>query len=115
MAVDTKPQEWETIAEAKRASLIKSIPKEWMIPKEIFPSETQLDVMSFPKNSGFFTGQELEITSTRIPALLEKIHNQSWTSEDVAKAFCKRAAVAHQLVSQLTWLRILVTDLLFVM
>lgn len=98
MAIGDTMQDWQSIAEAKRAALYESIPAEWLIPKDTFPPETQLDVTSFPKESGFFTERELEITAASIPDLLEKVHSQAWTSEDVAKAFCKRAAVAHQLV-----------------
>lgn len=99
MTADSNPQDWQSIANAKRAALVESIPLEWLVPKDILPHETQTDVTTFPETSGFFTERELEMTSTRIPDLLERIHSQTWTSEEVTKAFCKRAAVAHQLVS----------------
>ncbi|KAF1356627.1 fatty-acid amide hydrolase [Delphinella strobiligena] len=102
MTVDNNPQDWQSIAKAKRAALVESIPLEWLVPNDILPNDTQLDVTSFPETSGFFTGRELEITSTRIPDLLERIHSQTWTSEEVTKAFCKRAAVAHQLTNCLS-------------
>ena len=89
---------WEAIAEKKRQALKSSIPAEWVIPKDIFPPEDQLDVTTFPKESGFFTGRELEITSTPAQTILSHISSGSWTAEEVAKAFCKTAAVAQQLV-----------------
>lgn len=91
-------QSWESIAEAKRAALFESIPAEWRIPDDVFPPETQLDVTAFPKTSGLFTDKDLEVTSVLMPELLKRIHSQEWTAQEVAKAFCKRAAVAHQLV-----------------
>ncbi|KAL4962410.1 amidase signature domain-containing protein [Aspergillus stella-maris] len=93
---------WEAISEKKRQALKNSIPAEWVIPKDIFPPEDQLDVTSFPKESGFFTDRELEITSTPAQTILSHISSGSWTAEEVAKAFCKTAAVAQQLTNCLS-------------
>ena len=91
---------WAKNATAKRAALLNSIPPEYRIPVDIFPPPTQLDVTKFPTESKWFTEQELEITSTSAPSLLDKIANSVWTAEEVTKAFSKRAAAAHQLVCQ---------------
>ncbi|KAL4808606.1 amidase signature domain-containing protein [Aspergillus unguis] len=93
---------WESVAEKKRDALKASIPAEWVIPADILPSEDQLDVTTFPKESGFFTDRELEITSTTAPAILSHLSSGSWTSEEVTKAFCKTAAVAQQLTNCLS-------------
>jgi amidase len=89
---------WETIAAQKRQALRASIPEEWLIPSDILPPDSQLDVTNFLKQSGWFTKRELEITSTPVPQLLVNIATGSWTSEEVTRAFCKAAAAAHQLV-----------------
>ena len=89
---------WETIAAQKRQALRASIPEEWVIPLDILPPDTQLDVTNFLKQSGWFNKRELEITSTPAPQLLVNIATGSWTSEEVTRAFCKAAAAAHQLV-----------------
>ena len=91
---------WAEIATAKRAALLNSIPPEYRIPVDVLPPLTQLDVTKFPIESKWFTEQELEITSTSAPSLLDKIANSVWTAEEVTKAFSKRAAAAHQLVCQ---------------
>ncbi|KAL2861175.1 amidase signature domain-containing protein [Aspergillus lucknowensis] len=93
---------WESIAANKRQALNDSIPPEWRIPPAIFPPEDQLDVTTFPRESGFFTDRELEITSTAAPAILSHLAAGEWTSEEVARAFCKTAAVAHQLTNCLS-------------
>lgn len=90
---------WETIAAQKRHALRASIPAEWVIPSDILPPDSQLDVTSFLKQSGWFTKQELEITSTPATQLLVNIATGSWTSEEVTRTFCKAAAAAHQLVT----------------
>jgi amidase len=92
------PQKWEEIAAGKRAALLSSIPSEWLIPANIKPPDSQRDVTGFPKESGWFTEQELEITSVSACELLEELRNGKWSSEHVTAAFCKRAAAAHQLV-----------------
>jgi amidase len=92
------PEKWEEIAAGKRAALLSSIPKEWLIPANIKPPDSQRDVTGFPNDSGWFTQRELELTSVSAVELLEKLGNGKWSSEDVTAAFCKRAAAAHQLV-----------------
>jgi amidase len=89
---------WETIASQKRDALKASIPTEWVIPADILPPDTQADVTGFPKESGWFTERELEITSTPAPQILLNIATGSWSSEEVTRVFCKAAAAAHQLV-----------------
>jgi amidase len=93
---------WQDIAKAKRAALLDSIPKEWRISTDLMPPESQLDVTGFPKESGFFTKDELKYTSAKIPELLQQIHNGQWKAADVAQAFSKRAAVCHQLTNCLS-------------
>jgi amidase len=93
---------WQDIAKDKRAALLGSIPKEWLIPTDLMPPESQLDVTGFPKNSGLFTEDELKYTSATIPELLQQIHNSHWKAAEVAQAFSKRAAVCHQLTNCLS-------------
>ncbi|BCS18606.1 uncharacterized protein APUU_11434S [Aspergillus puulaauensis] len=93
---------WESIAATKRQALKASIPAEWVIPPRIFPPDAQLDVTTFPQESGFFTKHELEITSTPALEIVSNLSSGSWTSEEVTKAFCKTAAVAQQLTNCLT-------------
>lgn len=89
---------WEAIGAAKREALLASIPSEWIIPADIFPPDSQLDVTSFPEQSGWFTPLELEITKTPAREILQKTTSGTWSAEAVTRAFCKRAAAAHQLV-----------------
>ena len=93
------PEKWENIAVTKREALLTSIPNEWQIPANVKPPDSQLDVSTFPQESGWFTSKELEITSKSAAELVEKIAKGQWTSEEVTLAFCKRASAAHQLVS----------------
>ncbi|KAK3061928.1 hypothetical protein LTS18_005157, partial [Coniosporium uncinatum] len=96
------PAKWEEIAAAKRAALADSIPEEWRIPSDIKPSSEELDVSTFPHQSGWFTEEELKITDSGASALLEKLRNGELSSEAVTRAFCKRACAAQQLTNCLS-------------
>ena len=96
----TSEANWEKVAAGKRAALAESIPSEYRIPKDLLPTDSQLDVTPWPKQSGWFTEKELEITISTASDILEKIASETWSSVDVTKAFCKRAAAAQQLVWQ---------------
>ncbi|PGH00912.1 hypothetical protein AJ79_08067 [Helicocarpus griseus UAMH5409] len=93
---------WEAVGAAKREELLSSIPSEWRIPAEIFPPESQNDVTSFPEKSGWFTPAELEITNSTASQILAKTTTGAWSAESVTRAFCKRAAAAHQLTNCLS-------------
>ncbi|DAA73110.1 TPA_exp: General amidase GmdB [Trichophyton benhamiae CBS 112371] len=97
----TKTQ-WQAISAAKQKALLASIPPEWLIHADILPPDSQLDVSAWPETSGWFTEVELEITSSPAAVILEKTASGSWTAESVARAFCKRAAAAHQLTNCLS-------------
>ena len=92
---------WETIAAKKRIDLINSIPAEWRVPDNVLPPSSQDDVTTWPATSGWFTPQELAITELGPGELLPQLISAKLKSEDVIKAFCKRASAAHQLVSRL--------------
>jgi amidase len=94
----TSAQNWEKVAEAKRARLAESIPQEYRVPQQHLPPDSQLDVTTWPKESGWFSSEELEITGSTATELLQKIASKTWSSEKVTRAFCKRAAAAQQLV-----------------
>lgn len=89
---------WEQIAADKRSALAEQIPLEYRIPSHLFPPDDQLDVTTFPKESGWFDARELQITESSATNILKKIASRSWSSEEVTRAFCKRAAAAQQLV-----------------
>lgn len=96
--LDTTPA-WKDISAKKIEALNSSIPEEWRIPQDVLPPTEQADVTEWPETSGWFTKDELAITSLTAAELLPKLASGTFKSEDVTRAFCKRAAAAHQLVS----------------
>ncbi|KAF2677776.1 amidase [Lentithecium fluviatile CBS 122367] len=95
-------QKWEEIAARKRAALAEQITAEYRIPHLLVPPADQLDVTTFPRESGWFTDKELEITDSTATHILQRIASRSWSSEEVTRAFCKRAAAAQQLTNCLS-------------
>lgn len=85
---------WEEAAADKRSRIAESIPQEWRI--ETPPTED--NVMDYPKKSGIMTAEELSITESSATELVAKLATGDLTSVAVTTAFCKRAALAHQLV-----------------
>ena len=91
--------DWKEIAAKKRDSVLKLIPKEWRIQSPPAADE-QRDVTG-PYIQQYLDRKEIEITETDAVGIVEKTSSGQWTAMEVAKAFCHRAALAHQLVGAL--------------
>lgn len=89
--------DWKVLAAKKRSSLEASIPLEWRA--KTLPTDDS--VMSFPRESGYLTPEELVITESSATELVQDLATGKLTSVAVTTAFCKRAALAHQLVCRL--------------
>ena len=96
MASETKA--YLAISAKKKAQQQDSIPKAWRIPAE--RHQNAANVMDVPLTCGLLDETETKITSDYdATALLENLKAGVWSAEQVTVAFCKRAAIAHQLVS----------------
>lgn len=91
--------DWRGVAVEAQARLFNSIPPEWRIGKDSLPTESRLDVTGFPAESGILSQHELEITESFATDIVARLATGEWSAQDVIIAFCKRAAIAHQLVS----------------
>lgn len=87
---------WEQLGAEKRESILAAIPKEWRLEKIPTPEE-QRDV-SGTYIDQFLNAEEKEITETDAVGIVAKTTSGEWKAVDVIKAFCHRAAIAHQLV-----------------
>jgi amidase len=85
---------WEELAADKRNRINESIPEEWRI-KELPAGDCFFD---FPAKSGLLSDQEISITETSATDLVQQLAHGTLKAVDVTMAFCKRAALAHQLV-----------------
>jgi len=86
---------WEETASKKREGILAAIPSEWRLEK--LPSvEEQVDVTDYVKQ--YFSKKELDITESSADVIAKTVAEGKWTAEEVTRAFCHRAAIAHQLV-----------------
>lgn len=86
---------WQNAAAKKREEISALIPKEWRI--DSVPSvKEQVDVTDFVKQ--YLSEEELSITESDAEKIVERTAAGEWTAEKVTRAFCHRAALAHQLV-----------------
>ena len=88
--------DWSTLATQKRTQISALIPPQWRL-KSTPSAEDQRDVTGeFIRQ--FLSAREVEITETDAVGILEQTRSGLWRAEEVARAFCHRAGVAHQLV-----------------
>jgi amidase len=106
MSNDKKPSDtpglakWEILAAKKVQETSALIPSEWQIDQSHADKITNL--VDMPYKTKFFTQEELKYTDTSASELVKKLRSGEWSSESVTRAFCKRAAVAHQLFNCLS-------------
>lgn len=89
---------FKRIAVEKRAIRENAIPREWRLAEGLV-TEGQLNVIDIPTSCGILTENECIITELKAIELVEKLQSRELSSYEVTLAFCKRAAIAHQLVS----------------
>ncbi|XWW97156.1 hypothetical protein V2A60_005137 [Cordyceps javanica] len=100
-AEDPAGPEWAKIAVQKRAQRDAAIPAEWHLPPGLI-FEDRLNITRAPVESGILSPREIEITETDAATLVPKLAAREYTSYEVTLAFCKRAAIAQQLVNCLS-------------
>ncbi|KAF3481165.1 uncharacterized protein GIQ15_03924 [Arthroderma uncinatum] len=103
---------YKEIARRKQAQLESDIPQSWRLPPQWIPAGTlsveesitntreydQSDITDIPRRCGLLTSRELEITeSWDVKGTLAEIASGRLSSKDTCQAFCKRAAIVHQL------------------
>ncbi|ORY10927.1 amidase signature domain-containing protein [Clohesyomyces aquaticus] len=89
-------EDWKKRAEVKRDAILAAIPKEWRIENP--PNEKQVDVTGkFVQQ--FLSEREVEITETTADDIAKHTVSGTWKAEEVTRAFCHRAALAHQLTN----------------
>ncbi|EKJ75119.1 hypothetical protein FPSE_04677 [Fusarium pseudograminearum CS3096] len=91
--------------EAKRAALLEAfaakVPQEFLLPEQLIRNPPK-DVSTIPAACGILSQEELEITEHDAVGLVNAIASRKYSSVAVARAFCKRAIIAHQLTCCLT-------------
>ncbi|KAJ9491127.1 hypothetical protein VN97_g2103 [Penicillium thymicola] len=106
MASEATPSNWQDLVAAKRRECEQKIPHDWILsPDQLAfvqatPRVLEIDL---PRRSGLLSEVELDLTENYTASqLLVKLTSGQVSSLDVTAAFCKRAAIAQQVISCLT-------------
>lgn len=97
--MDGRKPPYQEVSARKIAERDAKIPRPWILPADLAIKTNVLDI---PKTCRILSDAELNITETPAPDLLCALRSGSLTSEEVTTAFCKRAAIAHQVTNCLT-------------
>ena len=97
MASEKGAENWQVKAKSKRDAVNNLIPKEWRLTSPIPSAEEQRDVTG-EYIWQFLTEREVEITETDAVDIVKQTTTGEWKAEEVTRAFCHRAALAHQIV-----------------
>ncbi|KAK0386104.1 hypothetical protein NLU13_5941 [Sarocladium strictum] len=96
ISTPAKPS-WQDQAAAKVAETASKIPAQWRLtPDDIQRAKEQKDLTG-PFIQSFLSEDEIAITSLGSSRLVAKVAEGALTSLEVAKAYCKTTAVAHQI------------------
>ncbi|KAI7265739.1 amidase [Hortaea werneckii] len=94
---------WQDIAARKQRERADRIPSQWRLSPPHIPHESRTNLLSVPRECGLLAEQDFNITENYdAPALVAALASGKLKAVDVATAFCKRAAIAHQLTNCLT-------------
>ncbi|KAH7364836.1 amidase [Rhexocercosporidium sp. MPI-PUGE-AT-0058] len=98
--------EWRKVAAKYQVRNAAKIPEEWRLPESILSTISEnnpLNVLHVPRTCGILSDAEVAITEDfSAVELVRKMADAQLSSLEVTQAFCKRAAIAQQLVNCLT-------------
>lgn len=95
--VSSQNDSWKNIAAGKQKERNDRIRAAWRI--DVNQYRGRRNVIDVPSTCGILNPDELRITSDfDAVSLVERLRDGLFTAEEVVTAFCKRAAVAQQVV-----------------
>jgi amidase len=90
---------WQAKAAAKVAETQSKIPGDWTLDESDLNKAKKQKKLNGPFFEGFLDGNEREIIRNDSIGLVEKIKSRHYSALQVTRAYCKAAAIAHQIVS----------------
>ncbi|KAI1327595.1 amidase signature domain-containing protein [Xylariaceae sp. FL0255] len=91
------PPAWEAKAAAKRADTLNKIPADWRLSAAEIAEAREQRGLTGPFIEKFLNEDDILTTSKDSVQLVEDIREARLTAVQVTRAFCKRAAIAHQI------------------
>jgi amidase len=90
---------WEAKAAAKRRSTFAKIPEEWRLGSEDLARASRQRDLTGPFIEQFLSREDIAVIRQDSVSLVAKIARSECSAVQVVRAFCKTAAIAHQIVS----------------
>lgn len=92
---------WEEFCAQKRKEIGAKIPPEWVLEPSIIHQAKSMRRTSGPFIENLLNQSTRDLTAKTSIELIEDLRRGSNTAYEVTSAFCRRAAVAHQIVSSM--------------
>ncbi|KAK2744815.1 hypothetical protein FQN57_004139 [Myotisia sp. PD_48] len=93
----TYAMNWQEKAAAKKADSLSKIPQEWRLSTEQLQNAKLQKQFAGDFIQSFLSDAERTICSLESTSIVEKIKTGEYTSSQVTAAYCKAAAIAHQI------------------
>src|SRR5437773_9878241 len=90
---------WQHRAAAKVAETKSKIPGRWVLSQEDLDRAAKQRQLSGSFIESFLDDEEVKIIRLDGATLAKKVESREYTSLAVTEAYCKTAAIAHQIVS----------------
>ena len=90
--------DWQAQAEAKAAATLSKIPDQWRLKQDVIDDAKNRRQLAGDFIIQLIDRKTVECISHDSKELVDLIGKKVYTSVQVAQAFCKTAAVAHQIV-----------------
>lgn len=91
---------WQDIAKESQAKVLNSIPNRWRL--DVNQYQDLKDITNVPYICGLLTEEQLKITELTATEIVKKVETRELKAVQLLEAFAGRAAIAHQLVSNVT-------------
>jgi hypothetical protein len=99
MAPGARVISWEAQAAKKRADTLAKIRPEWRLSDRDLERAREQRDLTGPFIQSFLLPDEVSIVSMESVDIVDSIRHGTLTAVEVTNAFCKTAAIAHQIVS----------------
>ena len=90
--------QWQNIADTKRRENLAKIPQDWLLSEKTIVEGKERKEIAGDFIESLLDPETLEVTSQDTEDILDLLRSGSLSALQVTRAFCKRAAYAHQLV-----------------
>jgi amidase len=92
-------ESWKAKAASKAASTLAKIPREWRLAEADLERASKQRNLTGPFIEQYLNSEELEVIRQDATLIVNRVKKGEYSAKRVALAFCKTAAIAHQIVS----------------